>query len=193
MTNHVALGAFVDKHTLRFELTYPHPVSRLWDALVDPQQLAQWFMPVEMEPRPGGRFVMPRPEGRPPRGSGTVTVFEPERLLELSFEAGENHFGPGCVVRFELAPHDGGSRISFVHRLASDVVYTHRPDAQPAGPGTFPPGTAAGWHGFADGLARLLEGDTPPLYDDSDQTVMDERAVIYAGVIEDARRGWEEA
>lgn len=192
MTSHVALGSFVDKHTLRFELTYPHPVARLWEALVDPEQIAAWFMPVEMEPREGGRVVLPRPDGRPARGSGTVTGFVPERLLELSFEEGESHFGPGCVVRFELSPHqDDGARISFTHRLAPDVVYTHRPDAQPAGPGTFPPGTVAGWHGFADGLTRLLEGRPLPLFDDSDAAVMEERALMYAGVIEGVRREWE--
>lgn len=189
MTTQIALGSFVDRHTLRFEIVYPHPLARLWLAVADPEQIAQWFMPVEMEPRVGGRFVLPRVDGRPPRGSGVVTGFEAERLLELSFEEGESHFGPGCVVRFELSAHGEGSRISFTHTLSPDVVYGD-PDDQPAGPGTFPPGTAAGWHGFGDCLTRLLAGREAPLFDDADEVVMAERTEVYREIIGNVSAHW---
>jgi uncharacterized protein YndB with AHSA1/START domain len=180
MTTEVPFGTFVDKHTLRFDIVYPHPAKRVWAAITEPDQVARWFLPLELEARVGGRFVMPRDDGRPPRGTGTVAAFEDGRLLELQFEEGETHFGQGCVVRFELADRADGCLVSFIHRLSADVTYPQRPSAQPGGPGTFPPGTAAGWHGFADGLGRLLHGRPGALYDESDDALMADRTKAYA-------------
>ena len=180
MTTQVALGTFLDRHTLRFELVYPHPVERVWSALTDTEQLALWFMPVELDARLGGRFVLTRDDG-PQRGAGVITAYEPGHLLEVTFDEGESHFGPGCVVRFEVSADRDRSRVTFTHRLSPDVVYPM--PGQMAGPGTFPPGTAAGWHGFTDGLARLLDGRVAPIYDDSDDIVMSEREEVYRKVI----------
>jgi uncharacterized protein YndB with AHSA1/START domain len=177
---HIALGTFLDRHTLRFELRYPHPVGRVWAALTDPAQLAAWFMPVEMEPRVGGKFVMPRSDGTI-HGAGVISALEPERSLEVTFLEGETHFGPGCLMRFDVAPAEDGTRVTFTHNVAPDVVYPM--PGQIGGPGTFPPGTAAGWHGFADGLARALDGRHTPIYDEDDELLMAAREDLYRDLL----------
>jgi len=191
MTTSVALATFVDRHTLRFDVTYPHPVDEVWSAITDPAQLALWFMPVDIELVVGGRFVLTRSDSTVPHGVGVIDELITRQLLVVRFVDGEFHFGPGCTVRFALSPTaDGdGCRVRFVHRLAPDVTYDHVPGAQFAGPGTFPPGTLAGWHGFTDGLARLLDGSVPPLYTDDDERVMDQRTETYRSMVEQLTDG----
>ena len=53
-----ARGTFLDKHTFRLNFVYPHPPSRVWKALTEPEQLAVWFMPLELELRVGGRALL---------------------------------------------------------------------------------------------------------------------------------------
>lgn len=53
-----ALGEFVDRDTMRFVREYPHPVERVWAALVTPEQISVWWMVCEtLEAREGGRYV----------------------------------------------------------------------------------------------------------------------------------------
>jgi uncharacterized protein YndB with AHSA1/START domain len=42
-----------------YEAVYPHPVQRVWRALVDPAELAEWLMPsAGFAPVVGQRFIM---------------------------------------------------------------------------------------------------------------------------------------
>jgi uncharacterized protein YndB with AHSA1/START domain len=56
------------------DVRFAHPIARVWNAIVDPDALAQWLMPNDFEPGVGRRFHF---DGGPPRG-----LFEAE-LLEL--------------------------------------------------------------------------------------------------------------
>lgn len=51
------------------------PPDAVWDALTDPELLAEWFGPVEFDLRPGGAITVP--EGEPGR---TDTIGVVERL-----------------------------------------------------------------------------------------------------------------
>ena len=48
-------------YQLRFERQLCHPVEKVWAALTDPAQLAQWLAPGEMELTLGGRVISPSP------------------------------------------------------------------------------------------------------------------------------------
>ncbi|MBB4931486.1 uncharacterized protein YndB with AHSA1/START domain [Lipingzhangella halophila] len=102
---------------LRFERRFRHPVEKVWRAITEQDQLAAW-MPgqVEIEPRQGGtfRWNFPDQERIEPH-YGTVTAFEPPRLLEI--------FTPGAVsdldwvkdqsLRFELRSDPEGCLLVF--------------------------------------------------------------------------------
>jgi uncharacterized protein YndB with AHSA1/START domain len=187
MTDTGALGTFPDKHTFRLELTYPHPPSRVWKAITAEENLAVWFMPLELELRVDGHAVLKdygQPAGVPP-ARGTVTVVEAERLLEYHFGAGAWEW-PESTLRFELTAENGGCRLVFTQRLAPDSVPEWRgfAKAQIAGPGTHLPGACAGWQGFfQEGLGRDLDGRVTDVYGPDDDVTMAQRAEAYEPMV----------
>ena len=125
----LALGGFIDRHTMRFVRDYPHPPALVWAALTDPAQLGVWLWPCRsFEPKLGGIGVFD--PGREFRI--VVTEFEPLRLLNL-----------GGLYRFELAAEAGGCRLT---------VDLKRP------PDGWSPMGLAGFHGWLGRLGRLLAG-----------------------------------
>ncbi len=186
MTEGDILGTFPDRHTIRFEIFYPHPVSRVWDAITDPRSLSVWFMPLDMEQRVGGRVVLrysSQDELVP--AEGVVTSFESESVLEYRFAKGPWRW-PESTLRFDLAPDGHGCRLVFSQEVAPDTVWDPDPDGQIGGPGTVHPGACSGWEGFfREGLSRFLDGRSAPIYDDSDDALMDARAQSYRARIRD--------
>jgi uncharacterized protein YndB with AHSA1/START domain len=77
-----------DGPELRFERRYGYPVERVWRAISDPAERAEWF-PSDAEPE--------------------TLESEPERLLVLSFH--------GTRLRFELAADGDGCILVFVHEF----------------------------------------------------------------------------
>jgi uncharacterized protein YndB with AHSA1/START domain len=45
------------KRDLHFEIVYPHPPDKVWQALTDPGAIAEWLMPNNFEPRVGHKFT----------------------------------------------------------------------------------------------------------------------------------------
>ena len=171
-------GRFLDRHTIEFDLRYPHPRALVWRALTEPSSLSVWFMPMELELRLGGRVVLEPSKGS---ASGIVTALEAEELLEYRFDRGQMAW-PESVLRYELSDDGtGGCRLRFTQRLAPDIVFPG--DAardQIGGPGTFHPGTCAGWESFfEEGLRRYLDGRPAPIYDAADDELMAARTAGY--------------
>jgi hypothetical protein len=127
-----ALGEFVDRDTMRFVRDYPHPVQRVWDALVTPEQMSVWWMPCEMlEAREGGRYVLRSPIGNA-TFKGRIKEFRPPNLIDFS-----------GVTRFELFEHEGGCRL---------VLTLKR------WPNGWNPVSLAGFHGWLEQLRLHLAG-----------------------------------
>ena len=78
-----------DGPVLRLERRYPHPVQRVWRALTDPEELAQWF-----------------PSGEPL----AITHAEAPRMLAATWY--------GDLVRFELRAEGEGCVLTFTHAFA---------------------------------------------------------------------------
>ena len=115
---------------LRFERRLAHSPERVWRAVTEPAELAQWFVaPVGWTPALGETF---EGEGQ----SGEITALEAPRLLRWSW--GEERYA------FELAADGDGCRLVFTHVF--DPSYG--PAAQ----------HAAGWETYLDRLDALLAG-----------------------------------
>ncbi|HEX3688087.1 MAG TPA: SRPBCC family protein [Solirubrobacteraceae bacterium] len=125
---------------VRFERTFPHTAARVWDALSDPDRLAQWFpTTVEFdELRPGAPITFRFGEDRYPPMSGAFREVTPPR--RLTFTWGDD------VLTFELEERDGGAAC----RLSFSVVLDSADKAAR---------DAAGWDGCLDGLDAVVAGE----------------------------------
>jgi uncharacterized protein YndB with AHSA1/START domain len=97
-----------------FERWFEAPRERVWGALTDPEELAGWLAPAEIDLRVGGSVVLKFEDGDE---RGTITELrEPERLA-YTWNEGETD----SLVRFELVPDDGGTRLTLLHTFEGEV------------------------------------------------------------------------
>lgn len=93
---------------VEFERYLSHPVARVWAAITDPAELERWVPEFRLEPRQGGRYEFDFGgdegngcEGGPAVIAGTISRFEPMRVLECGTMRWELHEeGEGCLLRF---------------------------------------------------------------------------------------------
>ena len=129
------------KDVIRFERHLAHPVDRVWAALTRPDELIHWWGEAEIDLVEGGRFELrwlnTDQDGNAAVLHGRITRLRPPNLLETS---GDLH----GVLRWELRPEAGGTRLTFTSTL--DLPQEYRTM------------TVAGWHFHLDALAETLEG-----------------------------------
>jgi uncharacterized protein YndB with AHSA1/START domain len=126
-------------HELRFERHLKHPVEEVWAALTEPERLVAWLAQAEVELAPGGRVQLTWLNS-PSVARGTVTAFDPPRLVEYSTDIHGR-------LRWELQPEGHGCLLTFTCTLA-DNIKEHLAR------------NLAGWHVHLDHLADALEGHT---------------------------------
>ncbi|HWE09266.1 MAG TPA: SRPBCC family protein [Solirubrobacteraceae bacterium] len=130
------------KPLVRFERTFPHAVSAVWDAVTDPRRLAQWF-PTSVEfdvLRAGEPITFRFAEDRYPAMRGVLCeVQAPERLV-FTWGADE--------LTFELAEVGGGSACRLSLAVALDSADKAARDA-------------AGWEQCLDRLTLVANGEEP--------------------------------
>ena len=157
------LARFIDRETMEYVRVYPHPIERVWRAIVEPEEFGVWFIKGRLEPRVGGRYWFGDDDFQ-----GVVAAIEPPRLLRLE----DDHLGQ--VFQYELSDVAGGTRMRMVYRYPpGDHVAIPDPGGSgddptwdqggdlPGGPGTaWRPGFLGGWHEMFDGLANFLD-DAP--------------------------------
>lgn len=149
------LCRFIDRYTVEYVRTYPHPIERVWQAITDPAEMSVWFGPMAFEPRLGGAYKGLWEE--PSMFQGVITAIEPPRLFRL----GGPHPGAGAYWQFELEPVGGGTRMTFAQCIPPGHAVLERwpldpPDSPPDTP--WRPGTLSGWHVAFDGLADVMDG-----------------------------------
>jgi len=93
-----------------YEVRYPHSPQRVWRALVEPLEQADWLMPsVGFAAILGNKFTMAcDPVGEI---AGEVLEVDPPRLLTMSWTA---PFGT-TIVSVTLAPAADGTALTLVH------------------------------------------------------------------------------
>jgi uncharacterized protein YndB with AHSA1/START domain len=127
---------------VRFERTFPDPVQRVWEAVSDPAQLAEWFpSTVEFERlEPGAPIDFHFAQDAYPPMTGSFLEVQPPR--RLSFTWGDDR------LTFELAERDGGASC----RLAFSVVLDSADKAAR---------DSAGWEQCLDVLVEVAAGRAP--------------------------------
>ena len=136
---------------LRFVRRFPHPVSRVWSAITESDQLRHW-MPCDIvgERRTGADITLPfwppqieRYQLEETALPGRIEAWEPPRLFQWTWG--------GDVLRFELEPDNRGTTMTFTTWLES-------PDRDGAA------SAAGGYHVCLDELTSLLDtGAAGPL------------------------------
>ena len=148
------LACFIDRLTVEYIRTYPHPIERVWRAITDPAEFRAWFIPGEIDLKVGGDYRFASGDF-----AGKVAAIEPPRLVRFSHNS-----NPGdAYFQYELAEVDGGTRMRFTQHFAPGGVYTENLDDLggdlPGGLDTpWKPGFVGGWHEFWDALGDYLDG-----------------------------------
>ena len=127
--------------------------ERVWQALTSSDFTRQYFWErsIELEPRPGGAFVLRLPDGRI-NVRGTVVVYDPPRRLSVTWQVEwpeEFRKLPECLVSYELAQAGEAVRLTMTESHSWDV-----PDA-------ILTGGRMGWPAILSSLKSLLENDKP--------------------------------
>jgi uncharacterized protein YndB with AHSA1/START domain len=142
-----------DRTTIRFERVLRHPVDRVWKAITEPGELAQWMLEsAAIEPRVGGRIrYVSSPT--PLVWVGRVLAWDPPRLYEHEMITEPDprfaeHVGDAtAIARWELAAEGRSTRLR--------VTFTGFSPRVAIG---FAPGTEA----FLERLSALLDGAALP-------------------------------
>lgn len=135
----VTLAAAGNDWDLIVDRVVPHPPARVWTALTDPEDLAQWG-PFEAErslTSTGPVRLTTRDAGEIQASDERVLMVETGTLVEYSWGSG--------VLRWEVHPHEDGARLVLRHRF---------PDRAEA------PSYAAGWQLCLQSLSELLRDGT---------------------------------
>ena len=98
---------------ISFEFDLHHSIEKVWRALVDPELLSQWLLPVlDFALEPGATFAFQAPPQ--PGWDGTVNCrfreIEARRTLSYTWTVGDID----TIVTFALAPTASGTRLSLI-------------------------------------------------------------------------------
>jgi uncharacterized protein YndB with AHSA1/START domain len=99
------LGMLLDSH-----------VEEVWAALTNPEKLAQWLAPGEIEMKAGGRARLDFADSGILIDS-TVSAFEPKRVLEYSWSSPSEPIRP---LRWELEPIGAAVKLTLTLAVPKD-------------------------------------------------------------------------
>lgn len=119
--------------------TYGATADEVWSALVEPDRLRRWFLPVSGDLREGGEFAT---EGN---ASGRILRCDPPRLLRVTWGADNS------VVRVALTEDAGSTTLQLRHTIPIEL-------AQNGAGALF---VGPGWDPALVGLAAHLAGRSP--------------------------------
>jgi uncharacterized protein YndB with AHSA1/START domain len=102
-----------DGGVIRFERHLAYPIGEVWDAVTNPERLAEWWLPfpadITIDLREGGEMVMVAAGDEPMTITCTILRLDPPTLLE------HTHVDPGAFLRWELEPVDDGCILRLSH------------------------------------------------------------------------------
>ncbi|HVQ96965.1 MAG TPA: SRPBCC domain-containing protein [Mycobacteriales bacterium] len=110
--------------SIRIQRDYPYPVSAVWAALTDPEQLAEWLMPNDFRAGVGHRFAFrtrPRPGFDGVVHCEVLTVEAPS-LLRYSWRGGP--MTEPSIVSWELSATPTGCRVLLRHENLAQNAYS---------------------------------------------------------------------
>jgi uncharacterized protein YndB with AHSA1/START domain len=103
-----------DGGVIRFERRLGYPIRDVWDAITNPERLADWWLPfdadITVDLREGGEMVFDGvADGEPVTMTFTILRVEPPMFLE------HTHADPGSRMRWELEAVDDGCVLRLSH------------------------------------------------------------------------------
>ena len=127
-----------DRATVHFERWVDAAIDTVWEAISTDEGLEKWLAPAKVDLVPGGEINIDF--GEEGLAGGAIIELVPGQVLEYNWGfPGE----PDSILRIELQPHEGGTRLLLNHRLL--------PSDQAVGYG-------AGWHAHIDQLVQVVTG-----------------------------------
>ena len=120
-----------------FERRFDAPRERVWRALTDPQEVAGWLAPAEIDLRVGGAIVLRFDDDNVERG--TITELREPELLAYTWNEGKSD----SLVRFELEQDGSGTRLMLRHTFEGEADL---------------PSYGGGWHHHLELLAAQTTG-----------------------------------
>lgn len=155
MADHQAFARFIDRWTIEYVRTYPHPIERVWRAISEAVEVSAWFWTARFEPRAGAPYVFGEDDSD---FRGVIAAVEPPHRLRFG---GPKPHGPSGYFEFNLEPVERGTRLTFVQHSEPGFFRNSDwpidpPDLE-EGPGLpWRPGTLSGWHSALDCLGDYL-------------------------------------
>lgn len=102
-----------DGGVIRFERRLAFPIRDVWDAITNPDRLADWWLPfdadITVDLREGGEMVFTATGDEPVTITCTIRRVEPPMLLE------HTHVDAGSYLRWELEPVETGCVLRLSH------------------------------------------------------------------------------
>lgn len=102
-----------DGGVIRFERRLPYAIRDVWDAVTNPERLADWWLPfdadITVDLREGGEMVFSARGDEPMEMTCTILRVEAPMLLE------HTHVDEGAFLRWELEPVDTGCVLRLTH------------------------------------------------------------------------------
>ena len=122
--------------------TYDTHCEDLWDALTNIERIPRWFLPIEGDLRPGGRYQLKGNAG------GSITRCDPPREFDITWE-----FGGGLSwVRVRLDAQGTRTRFTLEHIVHASDLDQHWAQFGPGAVGI-------GWDLTLHGMDLYLNGD----------------------------------
>jgi uncharacterized protein YndB with AHSA1/START domain len=98
---------------IRFERRLPYPIREVWDAITNPQRLAEWWLPfdadITVDLTEGGQLTFVSREQEATTITCTILRVEPPMLLE------HTHLDADSYMRWELEPIATGCILRLSH------------------------------------------------------------------------------
>jgi uncharacterized protein YndB with AHSA1/START domain len=155
------LARFIDRWTVEYVRTYPHPIQRVWRAITDPAEISAWFWTASFDLRVGGEFRFGPEDGDM---HGVFEIVDPPRLVRFKGPFPETN--PQGYMQFTLTDVPAGTRMTFVQHFTPGLVPHPELSADPADHpaadvNPWRAGTLAGWHLAFEALRDQLDGIRP--------------------------------
>ena len=136
------LGEITRAYTMTFERQTKHPVSKVWHAITDAEEVSRWIRyPARIDLRLGGEYHVDFSRTHSGDLDGVIVRIEPGRKLAYVWGL--------SLIEWTLEPLAEGTRYTMVH------------NGQALGLVDDEAGLVAGWHAFLDGFDGHLDGRTP--------------------------------
>jgi uncharacterized protein YndB with AHSA1/START domain len=158
------LARFIDRYTVEYIRTYPHPIERVWRAVSEADEIGVWFWRARIDLQVGGAYTFGPDDSD---FKGVMQAIEPPRRIRY----GGPHPGEESYWEFELEPVAEGTRMVFVQRITpGHNLHPEWPLDPPESPPDTPwrAGTLSGWHRALDSLGDLLDGVKRPHRSDAE-------------------------